>query len=117
MDKLRYLLMCVCLAFPIFSGVAHAELVVIGGIGTIVDRSLILVETAAPNGKIGFIVWAPHHKLQPIAQITCEDNWDGPKAQWAALFLAKHINTNTEINFVRALTEAGLSKCQQQNVQ
>jgi len=115
MNTMRRLLMCAFLIVSLFSAVAHAELVVIGGIGTIIERSLIAVEPASLNGKMGFLVWALQLKSQPIARISCEDAWNAPRAQQAAVSLAKHINTSDEIQFARVLMVAGLSGCQQEN--
>ena len=106
--------LCCSLAFACgLGGAAHAQTVVIEGVGTAIDRTRVIVDPSAGSGKVNFIVWEVRDFPRQILNINCEDSWDGDKVQRAVVMIKNHMNATTDIQFLRVLTEAGLTGCRQ----
>jgi len=102
-------LVLLCLA----AGAAHAQTVVVEGVGTAIDRSRLIVDPSAGAGKINFIVWEMREVPRQILYLSCEDAWDSDKVQRASVMIKNHMNTATDIQFLRVLMAAGLTSCSQ----
>ncbi len=109
MRKLPFITLAILSA--VFATPSFAQHVVIDGVGTVVDRSLIVLDTSAANDKINFLVTVLRPGPREVAQLLCEDKWDPAKAYLGAAVLAEHLNTATHIQFVPVLASAGFSGC------
>ncbi len=109
MPKLPFVI--VGMALAVFATPSFAQHVVIDGIGTVVDRSLIVLDTSAANNQINFLVTVLRPGPREVAQVLCEDKWDPARAYFGAFVLAEHLNNNVQIQLVPALVSAGFSKC------
>jgi hypothetical protein len=99
------------IVLAVFATPSAAQHVVIDGVGTVVDRSLIVLDMSAANDKINFLVTVLRPGPREVAQLLCEDKWDPGKAYLGAVVLAEHLNASIQIQFVPVLASAGFSGC------
>lgn len=105
--------MCFSLLFAcLAAGAAEAQTVVIEGVGTAIDRSRLIVDPSAGAGKINFIVWELRELPRQVLYLNCDDSWDSDKVQRAIVMIKNHMNTTTDIQFLRVLSGAGLTCAQ-----